>query len=68
MLVQATLGKFTVTLQVAVLVPQVAVIVHCPFLIGVTTPFLTVHIPLGDTLHTTLSVVLVGVTVAINVC
>ena len=44
-LVQATVGKFTVTLQVAVLVPQVAVIVHCPFDVGVTVPFSTVHIP-----------------------
>ena len=58
---------FTVTLQVAILVPQVAVIVQLPFFKGVITPLDIVAIVPSFTLHTILSVVFVGVTVAISV-
>ena len=58
---------FTLTLQLADWVPQVAVITQLPFDTGVTTPLFTVHIPVGDTLHTTESDVLEGVNVAVNV-
>ena len=43
-----SVGRFTFTLQVAVCDPQVAVIVVEPFAIGVTTPSLTLTIPIGE--------------------
>ncbi|MFQ7119652.1 MAG: hypothetical protein ACLRPW_06380 [Intestinibacter sp.] len=51
----------TVTLQVAVLEPQVTVITVEPFFIGVTTPLFTTTIPVGFVAYVTLSVVLLGV-------
>ena len=56
----------TFTLQVANLLPQVAVIVQEPIPTDVTTPLFTVAIPVLDDFHVTVSVVLLGVTVATN--
>ena len=58
----------TVTEQVADTLPQVAVIVAEPLESGLTTPFVTVATDSALEVHTTLSVVSLGSTVATKVC
>ena len=60
-------GVVTVTEQVAFLLPAVAVIVALPFPTAVTTPLETVATDVLLDVHTTLSVELDGVTVAVSV-
>ena len=57
----------TVTSQVAVLLPALAVMVAVPTSFAVTVPFATVATDSSDELHSTASVLFSGVTVAVSV-
>ena len=60
-------GVVTVTEQVALLLPAFAVIVALPLPTAVTTPFETVATAVLLDVHVTLSVLPLGVTVAVSV-
>ena len=60
-------GLVTVTAQVALLLPAFAVMVALPLPTAVTVPLDTVAIAVLEEVQTTLSVLSLGVTVAVNV-